>query len=119
MSNSRLNYKKVSDAYNVLTAVGAVDTAIEVNRIILNYIKVFPGCNNTELELYVANKRNIIQSQISLYLKELAKYEYIIIKKNGKENNIFIGPMYYELIKILDKHMKFINYNIKTYSNVE
>ncbi len=110
MNKSTLDYKKVNIAYDMLMTIGVVSTYTIVTKEILSYILAFPKCNNTELQFYVFNKvkeyRNIEQNQISVYLKRLAKYNYIIIEKNGKENNLSIGPMYYKLINILNKYCK-------------
>ena len=115
MSSRRIDYKKVSKAYDLLKVLSVNNRSFDLNKAILNYIKAFPGCSNTELERYLVHKTKdkmtIDQSVVSNRVRLLVKYGYILKRISGITNMLFIGDTYYKVAKALHDNRDALNYN--------
>ena len=115
MSSRRIDYKKVSKAYDLLKVLSVNNRSFDLNKAILNYIKAFPGCSNTELERYLFHKSNgmmiIEQAVVSNRVRLLVKYGYVLKRVSGITNMLFIGDTYYKVAKALHDNRDALNYN--------
>ena len=115
MSSHRIDYKKVSKAYDLLKILSVNNRSFDLNKAILNYIKAFPGCSNTQSERYLVHKTKdkmtIDQSVVSNRVRLLVKYGYILKRVSGITNMLFIGDTYYKVAKALHDNRDALNYN--------
>ena len=117
MSSHLIDYKKVKKAYKLLAVFGTINQDISFAKLILDYIKAFPGCNNMQVERYLFHKtkgiRTIQQSNVCTQITNLVKLGYIKKKKDGITNQLYIGTTYYNVAEALSIHKKVLVYDEK------
>ena len=80
MSSRRIDYKKVSKAYDLLKVLSVNNRSFDLNKAILNYIKASEGIKRSEVEKFM----NVGKTKATNLLNELVNKKYLIKVGVGK-----------------------------------